>query len=122
MSKRQPDQEGGRPDQARGPGERQFHGGMPQKPDDEQLARRAEAERVENGVDAYDPEDVPAAAPPSEGTPTGRTPGTEDVRRSGQYESERAEVDRELARGELDPDQLQARKDRRNFPPTRYDE
>ncbi|WP_326686488.1 MULTISPECIES: hypothetical protein [unclassified Streptomyces] len=61
MSKRQPDQAGSEADQARGPDERQIHGGMPDRPDDEELARRAEAERAEAGLEDYDPEDVPPA-------------------------------------------------------------
>ncbi|MGI5347553.1 hypothetical protein ACQEU8_05090 [Streptomyces sp. CA-250714] len=61
MSKRQPDQAGSEPDQIRGPEERRIHGGMPEKPDDEELARRTEQERVDAGVDDYDPEDVPPA-------------------------------------------------------------
>ncbi|MEU3192610.1 hypothetical protein ABZ686_18675 [Streptomyces sp. NPDC006992] len=64
MSKRRPDQEGSEPDQIRGPEERRTHGGMPEKPDDEALARRTEQERVETGVDDYDPEDVPPATEP----------------------------------------------------------
>ncbi|MDJ1137118.1 DEAD/DEAH box helicase [Streptomyces iconiensis] len=111
MSKRQPDQAGNRADQARGPQERQISGGMPRHPDDEELARMTEAERVDAGVDDYNPDEVPPATD---------TEPSQRVTDSGQYAEERAEVDRELGEGELDPDQLAARRDREAFPPTRY--
>lgn len=112
MSKRQPDQAGSPADQARGPDERQMSGGMPRRPDDEELARRTEAERVEAGLEDYDPDDVPSA--------TGTEP-PERVTDSEQYADERAEVDREVAQGELETEQLEAREDRSAYPPTRYD-
>lgn len=37
------------------------HGKMPPHPNDEELARRTEHERVEAGLEDYDPEDVPSA-------------------------------------------------------------
>ena len=42
--------------------DRREHGKMPPHPNDEQLARRTEQERVELGIDNYDPDDVPPAA------------------------------------------------------------
>jgi hypothetical protein len=42
--------------------DRREHGKMPAHPNDEQLARRTEQERVELGIDDYDPDDVPPAA------------------------------------------------------------
>ncbi len=41
--------------------DRHGHGGTPPRLDDDALARRTEEERVEVGVDAYDPDDVPPA-------------------------------------------------------------
>ena len=37
------------------------HAKMPAHPDDEELERRTEHERVELGLDDYDPNDVPSA-------------------------------------------------------------
>ncbi|WP_019546397.1 hypothetical protein [Streptomyces sulphureus] len=94
--------------------------GMPSHPDDDELARLTESERVESGVDDYDPEEVPPATGDEE-----RSPGEEahaGLRDSQEYRDERAEVEVELKKGELDPDQLQSRRDRRPYPPTRYDD
>ncbi|NGO71094.1 hypothetical protein [Streptomyces boncukensis] len=52
------------PQRVRAPGVRREHGGMPTRPDDEELARRAEAERVAAGLADYDPADVPPATEP----------------------------------------------------------
>jgi hypothetical protein len=41
--------------------DRREHGKMPPHPNDDQLARRTEQERVELGIDDYDPDDVPPA-------------------------------------------------------------
>src|SRR3954447_14492948 len=41
--------------------DRREHGGMPARPDDEELARRTERERVEAGLEPYDSDDVPPA-------------------------------------------------------------
>ena len=48
--------------------DRREHGGSPQHLDDDQLARLTEEERVEAGIDAYDPDEVPPAtdAPPQQ--------------------------------------------------------
>lgn len=43
------------------PWTRREHGKAPQRLDDDELARRAERERVEVGVDDYDPDEVPPA-------------------------------------------------------------
>ena len=47
--------------------DRREHGGAPDRLDDDQLARLTEEERVEAGVDDYDPDEVPPAtdAPPT---------------------------------------------------------
>ena len=39
--------------------DRREHGGASQHPDDDQLARLTEEERVAAGLDAYDPDEVP---------------------------------------------------------------
>jgi hypothetical protein len=44
------------------PRDRHFHGKQPTPVDDDDLARRTEQERVEFGVDDYDPDQVPPAA------------------------------------------------------------
>ena len=41
--------------------DRREHGGSPQHLDDDQLARLTEEERVEAGIDDYDPDEVPPA-------------------------------------------------------------
>jgi hypothetical protein len=41
--------------------DRREHGKASPRPDDDELARRAEHERVEVGIDDYDPDDVPPA-------------------------------------------------------------
>jgi hypothetical protein len=37
------------------------HAKMPSRPNDDELARRTEHERVELGLDDYDPDDLPSA-------------------------------------------------------------
>jgi hypothetical protein len=44
------------------PRDRREHGGAAARPNDDELARRTERERVEAGLEPYDPEDVPPAA------------------------------------------------------------
>jgi len=87
--------------------DRREHGGSPQHLDDDQLARLTEEERVEAGIDAYDPDEVPAAtdAPPQQ-----------DVTQTEEYQEARAEV-----RRELDKDELMVEGERDPFPPTHYD-
>jgi hypothetical protein len=87
--------------------DRREHGGAPMRPDDEALARRTERERVDAGLDDYDPDDVPPATD---------TPPLVDVTDTEVYQQERAEVKRELEEGELYP-----LTEEHPFPPTRYD-
>lgn len=89
--------------------DRREHGGAPQRLDDDQLAELAEEERVDAGVDDYDPDEVPPA------TDTPAEP--EDIRQTEVYEEERAELRREIDNGEIrEPSK------RDPFPPTRYEE
>jgi predicted alpha/beta-hydrolase family hydrolase len=83
------------------------HGGAPAHLDDDQLARLAEEERVEAGIDDYDPDEVPAATD---------APPPPDVTTTDEYLLEQAEIRRELNEGELS-----AGGERDAFPPTRYD-
>ena len=87
--------------------DRREHGGSPQHLDDDQLARLTEEERVEAGIDDYDPDEVPPAtdAPPQQ-----------DVTQTEEYQEARAEV-----RRELDKDELMVEGERDPFPPTHYD-
>jgi hypothetical protein len=51
------------------PHNRTVRGGMPLKPDDDELERAVERDRVAAGLADYAPDDVPPAAdPPPEGT------------------------------------------------------
>jgi hypothetical protein len=87
--------------------DRREHGGSPARPDDDALASRTEAERVELGLDDYDPENVPPAtddAPPADPTDT-------DENREAA-----AEISREMSEGELYP-----LTEKHPFPPTHYD-
>ena len=88
--------------------DRREHGGASQHVDDDKLARLTEEERVEAGLDAYDPDDVPPAtdAPPLE----------QDVTQTAIYQEERAEIIRQAEDGEL-----RSVNDRHPFPPTRYE-
>ena len=89
--------------------DRREHGGAAQRLDDDQLAELAEEERVEAGLDDYDPDEVPPA------TDTPPVPG--DIRQTEVYEEERAELRREIEDGELrEPSEKDP------FPPTRYDD
>ena len=88
---------------------RREHGGEIDRLDPDQLDRLTEEERVEAGVDAYDPDEVPPA--------TDTPPLTDDVRQTEVYQEERAEIRRQDDKGELytiDEDHP--------FPPTRYDD
>ena len=87
--------------------DRREHGGAPDRLDDDQLARLTEEERVEAGVDDYDPDEVPPATD---------TPPTPDLTQSEDFQEERAEISREEYEGELRPVTEQ-----HPFPPTRYD-
>lgn len=90
---------------------RREHGGGGQpgvaRLDDDQLARLTEEERVEAGIDDYDPDEVPPATD---------TPPQTDVTQSEEYQEERAEFIREYDKGELYPID-----EEHPFPPTRYE-
>ena len=87
--------------------DRREHGGSPDRVDDDQLARLTEEERVEAGVDAFDPDEVPPAtdAPPAF-----------DLAESEEFQDARAEI-----RHEYDKDELLVEGEREQFPPTHYD-
>ena len=87
--------------------DRREHGGSPQHLDDDQLARLTEEERVEAGIDDYDPDEVP---PATDGPPQ------QDVTQTEEYQEARAEI-----RRELDKDELMVEGERDPFPPTHYD-
>jgi hypothetical protein len=87
--------------------DRREHGGSPDRIDDDQLARLTEEERVEAGVDDFDPDEVPPAtdAPPEP-----------DIRQSEVFQEARAEI-----RREYDNDELVVEHERDPYPPSRYD-
>ena len=87
--------------------ERREHGGAADRLNDDQLARLTEEERVEAGVDAYDPDEVPPATD---------APPTPDITQTEDFQEERAEIRREEDEGELRPIT-----ERHPYPPTRYD-
>jgi len=93
--------------------DRHEHGGAPQHLDDDLLAEITEDERVEAGVDAYNPDEVPSATDP---LPTGVPAPAPDVRQTAVYREEQAEIRREQEAGELHD-----LTDEDPFPPTRYD-
>ena len=104
MAPRNPD-----PDAPRFQRNRHEHGGAPQRLDDDQLAQLAEEERVDAGLDDFDPDEVPPA--------TDTPPVTADIRETEAYQEEHAELRRQIDQGELrDPS------DRNPFPPTRYED
>jgi hypothetical protein len=88
---------------------RREHGGASQRLDDDQLAELAEDERVDAGLDAYNPDEVPPA--------TDTPPDPEDPRQDEVYEEERAELFRQIDKGEF---RQPTEKD--PFPPTRYED
>ena len=92
MARRDPDR-----DQDEFPAEfhrnRREHGGASQRLNDDQLAELTEEERVAAGIDAYDPDEVPPA--------TDTPPDPEDPRQDEVYEEERAELFREIDKGEF---------------------
>jgi hypothetical protein len=87
--------------------DRREHGGSPDRLDDDRLARLTEEERVEAGIDDFDPDEVPPAtdAPPEV-----------DLTESEEYQEARAEI-----RREYDEDEFLVEGERQQFPPTRYD-
>ena len=74
-------------------------GGLPRRPDEEELDERTEADREAVGL-------------PPEGSTT------DD--RADQYADEEAEVDRQVEQGEIATDSEVPRKERDAFPPTGY--
>jgi hypothetical protein len=88
--------------------DRHEHGGSPQRVDDDKLARLTEEERVEAGVDDFDPDEVPPATD---------APQKFDVYEGDEFQEARAEI-----RREYDKDELRVEGERDPFPPTRYDE
>ena len=93
---------------AEGRRDRRFHGGTPAHLDDDELARRADAERADAGVSDYDPHDVPAATD----DPVPFDPEFDEVEQDIESVTARQE-----AEGETTP--LSADNP---FPPTRYAE
>ena len=87
---------------------RREHGGYPDRIDQDRLDRLTEEERVEAGVDAYDPDEVPPA--------TDTPPQPWDVTQTDEYQEARAEIRREYVQ-----DELQVEGERNPFPPTHYD-
>jgi hypothetical protein len=87
--------------------DRREHGGASQRLDDDQLAELAEEERVEAGLDDFDPDEVPPA--------TDTPPLPEDIRQTEIYQEERAELQRQIDDGEF-----RVPSERNPFPPTRY--
>lgn len=86
--------------------DRREHGGASERFDDDALAERTEAERVDAGLDAYKPDDVPAATD---------DPVPVDITETEQYQDERREINREVDEG-----LLASGNERPEFPPTRY--
>jgi hypothetical protein len=89
--------------------DRREHGGASARLDDDHLARLTEEERVDAGLDDYDPDEVPPA--------TDSPPLPEDIRQTDQYQEERAEARREAELGEL-----HGLDERHPFPPTHYED
>lgn len=87
--------------------DRREHGGAPDRLDEDQLARLAEEERVEAGVDDYDPDEVPPATD---------VPPRPDVTQTEEFQEARAEIQREIDEGEL-----RVRGERDPYPPSHYD-
>jgi hypothetical protein len=87
--------------------DRREHGGSPDRLDEDHLARLTEEERVEAGVDDYDPDEVPPATD---------VPPRPDVTQTEEFQEARAEIERELDEGEL-----RLRGERDPYPPSHYD-
>jgi hypothetical protein len=87
--------------------DRREHGGAPDRLDEDHLARLAEEERVDAGVDDYDPDEVPPATD---------EPPRPDVTQTEEFQEARAEIQRELDEGEL-----RVRGERDPYPPSHYD-
>lgn len=87
--------------------DRREHGGAPMRPNDDELARRTEEERVDAGVEDYDPDDVPGATD---------TPPEVDLTDTDEYAEAAAETRRQQTEGELYP-----LTEEHPFPPSSYD-
>ena len=93
---------------AEGQRDRRFHGGAPDRLDDEELARRTASERADAGVTDYDPNDVPAA--------------TDDpVPFDPAFDTDEQDIESVAARQEAEGETTPLSADN-PFPPTRYDE
>ncbi len=86
--------------------DRREHGGASQRPDDDELAERTEDERVDAGLDAFNPDEVPAATD---------DPVPVDITETEQYQDEKREINREVDEG-----LIASGNERPDFPPTRY--
>jgi hypothetical protein len=89
--------------------DRREHGGAPDRLDDDKLARLTEEERVDAGLEDYDPDEVPPA--------TDEPALPEDLPPADQILEEQAEIRREVDKGEL-----RSIDDQHPFPPTRYED
>jgi hypothetical protein len=87
--------------------DRREHSGIPQHIDDDKLARLTEEERVEAGLDDYDPDEVPPATD---------EPPEPDITESEVFQEARAEIRRESGK-----DELVVEHERDPYPPTHYD-
>jgi hypothetical protein len=93
---------------AEGDRDRRFHGGAPAHLDDDELARRTEAERADAGVSDYNPDDVPAA--------------TDDpVPYDPAFDTDAQDIEGVTARQEAEGETTPLSADN-PFPPTRYAE
>ena len=86
---------------------RREHPGKLERLDDDQLARLTEEERVDAGLDAYDPDEVPPATD---------EPPEPDLAESEVVQEAQAEI-----RRERDKDELTLEHERSPYPPTRYE-
>jgi hypothetical protein len=86
--------------------DRREHGGAPDRLDDDALAERTEQERVDTGLEDYDPNAVPPATD---------DPVPVDITETREYQDEKAEIDAEVDKG-----LLSSGGERPDFPPTRY--
>jgi hypothetical protein len=87
--------------------DRREHGGIPPHVDDDRLERLTEEERVEAGIEPFDPDEVPPATD---------APLKFDVTETDEYQEARAEI-----RREFDEDELEVENERPGFPPSHYD-
>src|SRR3712207_1995342 len=86
--------------------DRREHGGASDRLDDDALTARTEQERVDAGLDDYDPDAVPPAAD---------DPVPVDSTETEEYQAGRAEIDRQVDQGLLG-----SGGERADFPPSRY--